>query len=272
MDETRVQVLKEPDKTPQSQSYMWVTYAYRDRKPILLFRYHPGREGAMAWSLLEGFSGFLQTDGYAGYKAVGEREGIVHVTCWAHIRREFKSAFDLPDSDKPLIQQILDLISRLYRIESELRERVATDDTSKRLTEDEFMVERKRRASALMARIELWLDEQAMAVAPKSPLGKAIAYAKGQFSRAARYVDHVLLTSDNNPVENAIRPFVVGRKSWMFCDTPRGAHASAGIYSLVETAKANGLEPYAYLCRLMNELPLASDEVALRRLLPYAVD
>jgi transposase len=272
MDETRVQVLKEADKTPQSQSYMWVTYAYRDRRPILLFRYHPGREGAMAWKLLEEFSGFLQTDGYAGYKAIGEREGIIHVACWAHIRREFKSAFDLPDCDKPLIQQMIDLIARLYRIESELRERLTTEDATKCLTENEFMAERKRRAGAQMARIELWLDEQAMAVAPKSPLGKAIAYAKGQFSRATKYVDHFLLTPDNNPVENAIRPFVVGRKGWMFCDTPRGAHASAGIYSLVETAKANGLEPYAYLCRLMNELPLASDEAALRRLLPYAVD
>ena len=109
-------------------------------------------------------------------------------------------------------------------------------------------------------------------MAPKSPLGKAIAYAKGQFNRAMRFIDHFLLTPDNNPVENAIRPFVVGRKGWMFCDTPRGAHASAGIYSLVETAKANGLEPYTYLCRLMNELPLASDESALRCLLPYAVD
>ena len=272
MDETRVQVLKEPGKTPQSQSYMWVTYAYRDRRPILLFRYHPGREGAMAWRMLEGFSGFLQTDGYAGYKAVGERAGITHVACWAHIRREFKSAFDLPDSDKPLIQQIIDLIARLYRIESELRERLTTGDTSNRLTEDDFMSERKRRATAQMARIELWLDEQTMAVAPKSPLGKAIAYAKGQFNRAMRFIDHFLLTPDNNPVENAIRPFVVGRKGWMFCDTPRGAHASAGIYSLVETAKANGLEPYTYLCRLMNELPLASDESALRCLLPYAVD
>ena len=272
MDETRVQVLKEPDKPPQSQSYMWVTYAYRDRKPILLFRYHPGREGAIAWRMLDGFSGYLQTDGYSGYKSVGERDGIVHIACWAHIRREFKSAFDLPDADKPLIQQILDQIARLYRIESELRSRLVTDDLPNRLTEDEFMAERKRRAGAQMARIELWLDEQTMAVAPKSPLGKAIAYAKGQFNRAKRFVDHFLLTPDNNPVENAIRPFVVGRKGWMFCDTPRGAHASAGIYSLVETAKANGLEPFTYLCRLMNELPLATDETALRKLLPYAVN
>jgi transposase len=272
MDETRVQVLKETDKSPQSQSYMWVTYAYRKGKPILLFRYHPGRQGAVAWDILDGFSGFLQTDGYAGYKAVGERAGITHVACWAHIRREFKSAYDLPDADKALIQQILDLIARLYRIESEMRERLVTDDADRRLDDTQFLAERKRRAEAQMARIELWLDEQAPLVAPKSPLGKAIAYAKGQFARATRFVDHVLLTPDNNPVENAIRPFVVGRKGWLFCDTPRGAHASAGIYSLIETAKANGLEPYAYLCRLMNELPLASDEAALRKLLPYAVD
>jgi transposase len=178
MDETRVQVLKEPDKTPQSQSYMWVTYAYRDKRPILLFRYHPGRQGVVAWDILDGFSGFLQTDGYAGYKAVGERPGIVHVACWAHIRREFKSAYDLPDADKALIQQILDLIARLYRIEAELRERIVTDDVDRRLDETLFLAERKRRTEAQMARIELWLDEQAQAVAPKSALGKAIAYAK----------------------------------------------------------------------------------------------
>jgi transposase len=147
-----------------------------------------------------------------------------------------------------------------------------TDDVDRRLDETLFLAERKRRTEAQMARIELWLDEQAQAVAPKSALGKAIAYAKSQFNRATRFVDHVLLTPDNNPVENAIRPFVVGRKGWLFSDTPRGAHASAGIYSLIETAKANGLEPYAYLCRLMNELPQATGEAELRRLLPYAVD
>ena len=270
MDETTVQVLKEPGKTAQSQSYMWVTYAYHDSRPIILYRYHPSREGAMAWQILDGFSGFLQTDGYAGYKSLGEREGIVHVACWAHIRREFKSAFDLPDADKDRIKPILDLIARLYRIESDLRARLVTKELGKRLSEVEFMAERKIQAKKQLARIELWLDEQSQAVAPKSSLGKAIAYAKGQFARASRFTEHFLLTPDNNLVENSIRPFVVGRKNWLFSDTPRGAHASAGLYSLIETAKANGLEPYAYLCRLFNELPLAKDEAALRQLLPYA--
>ena len=270
MDETTVQVLKEPGKKAQSKSYMWVTNAYHGNNSIILYRYHPSREGAMAWNTLEGYSGFLQTDGFAGYKAIGEREGIVHVACWAHIRRHFMDAHELKDADKPFIKGILDLIAELYKIENRLRKRLEDPEAVRPLNTHEFVDERKRLAGDQLTLIRLWLERNEPLVTPKSTLGKAIAYAKGQFERATRYVDHVLLTPDTNPVERAIRPFVVGRNAWLFNDTPRGAHASAGIYSLIITARQNGLEPYEYLCRLFNELPLATDETALRRLLPYA--
>ena len=270
MDETTLQVLKESEKKAQTKSYMWVTRATCDSNSIVLYRYHPSREGAMAWKILENYQGFLQTDGYAGYKAVGERVGIVHVACWAHIRREFVSAFEMENADKRFIQVILDLIRELYKIEKILRNRLEDPEASKPLTAQEFVAERKRQAADVLMKIKTWLNLNEPKVTPKSALGKAIAYAQGQFIRAARYVDHHQLTPDNNSVENAIRPFVIGRNSWMFNDTPRGAHASAGIYSLVITARANGLEPYAYLCRLFNELPLATNEHALRKLLPYA--
>jgi len=272
MDETTVQVLKEPGKKAQSKSYMWVTNAHHEKNSIILYRYHPSREGAMAWNTLEGYSGFLQTDGFAGYRAVGERKGIVHVACWAHIRRHFMDAHELEDADKGFIKGILDLIAELYRIEKRLRTRLEDPEAVRPLNTQEFVDERKRLAGDQLALIRLWLDRNEPLVTPKSTLGKAIAYAKGQFDRAARYVDHVQLTPDTNPVERAIRPFVVGRNAWLFNDTPRGAHASAGIYSLIITAGQNGLEPYTYLCRLFNELPLANDEASLRRLLPYAKD
>lgn len=109
-------------------------------------------------------------------------------------------------------------------------------------------------------------------VAPQSKLGMAIAYAQKVFDRAVRFVDHPLLTPDTNAVENAIRPFVVGRKNWLFSGSPGGAHASAGLYSLIETAKANGHEPYAYLCHLFENLPLCQTVAQREALLPYLLD
>jgi len=275
MDETTLQVLKEPGRKPQSKSYMWVLHSYFQRSggqwdQIVLYRYHHSREGIVAFEILKDYQGFVQTDGYAGYKAIGLLPSIVHVACWAHIRREFMDAYELENSDKPFIKDILDLIGGLYLIEKKLRARLGTQDPQRLLTAEGFLSERKRLAGVRLAQIKSWLDTNELAVTPKSTLGKAISYAKGQFHRAARYVDHILLTPDNNPVENAIRPFVVGRNAWLFNNTPRGAHASGGIYSLLITARANGLEPYAYLCRLFNELPLATDETAHRKLLPYA--
>ena len=271
MDETPLQVLKEQGKKAQSKSYMWVTNAYHEKNSIILYRYHPNREGAVASdSLQDWIGGFLQTDGFSGYVAVGERPGIIHVACWAHIRRKFMDAFELEDADKGFIKGILDLIAELYKIEKRLRTQLEDPEVKKPLGPQEFVDERKRLAGVQLALIRLWLERNEPLVTPKSTLGKAIAYAKGQFERATRYVDHILLTPDTNPVERAIRPFVIGRNAWLFNDTPRGAHASAGIYSLIITARTNGLEPYAYLCRLFNELPLATDEAALRRLLPYA--
>jgi len=276
LDETTLQVLREPGKKPQSKSYMWVLHAYFQRPQgqwdqIVLYRYHHSREGLVAYDILKDYQGFAQTDGYSGYKEVGALAGIVHVACWAHIRREFMDAYELEHSDKPFIKGILDLIGGLYLIENKLRARLSSPNPQRRLTDEGFLSERKRLAGIRLAQIKNWLNTNELAVTPKSTLGKAIAYAKGQFERAARYVDHILLTPDNNPVENSIRAFVIGRKNWLFNNTPRGAHASAGIYSLIITARANGLEPYAYLCRLFNELPLATDETALRKLLPYAV-
>lgn len=272
MDETTVQVLKEPGKKAQSKSYMWVTRAYLEERPIILYRYSPTREGSNAWKTLEDYGGYLQTDGFGGYKAIGERPGIIHVACWAHIRRKFMDAYELQDADKGFIKGMLDLIANLYRIEKTLRERLNDPQARRPLNASQFLDERKRLAGEPLGLIRQWLDTNQPKVAPKSKLGEAISYTMGQFERATRYVEHVLLTPDNNAVENAIRPFVIGRNSWMFNINPRGAHASAGIYSLVITAKANGLEPYAYLCRLCNELPLAKDEAALRKLLPYAVN
>jgi transposase len=267
MDETVVQVLKEDERSPSAQSRMWVAMGYHDEKPIIYFAYHSSRSGDVAESIIgDGFKGFLQTDGYAGYTRVGRRPGIVHVGCWAHIRREFHEVYSL-NEDSPLAEAMLTMIRSLYAVERRLRARL----DAKELSVEEFVRHRKEEAIPIMESILAWLQEKEESVPPRSPLGKAISYALGQYARASRYIEHVLLSPDNNLVENAIRPFVVGRKNWHFSDTPAGAEASAKLYSLIETAKANGHEPYRYLCHLFDEFPKATTPESMERLLPYTL-
>jgi transposase len=261
MDETVVQVLK----ASTTESRMWVARGYCTGRPILLFVYNDSRSGDVAESIVgSGFTGFLQTDGYGGYTRIGKRPGIVHVGCWAHIRREFYNLFS-SEEKRPLVTTILSHIRELYRIERRLREALEKHVISV----EEFTATRKNETAPVFDTILSWLHEQESSVPPRSAPGLAIAYALGQYNRAIRYVEHPLLTPDNNAVENSIRPFVVGRKAWLFCDTIDGAWASATLYSLVETAKANGHEPYRYLCYLFDMLPLATTPEAIQALLPY---
>jgi len=268
MDETPIQVLKEDGRPPTAESRMWVATGYCESGEIIYFQYASSRAGTVAQGILgDRWQGYLQSDGYSGYTALGQREGVEHVGCWAHIRRKFYELYVLQGKPEYL-REILNLIKSLYEIERELRERGARGE----IDIPWFLAERNAKAQPVFSAIAAWLTAQHAHVAPQGPLGKAISYAMGQFDRAVRYVEHPLLTPDNNPTENAIRPFVIGRKNWMFSDTPAGAAASALLYSLIETAKANGHEPYRYLCHLFDTLPLVEGDEALSGLLPYRLD
>lgn len=267
MDETTVQVLNEKHKSNDSKSYMWVMRGYKDGKPIHRFSYNPSRSGSVAENLLKGFKGFyLQTDGFDGYNRFDERSDITHVGCFAHIRRKFVSAWEV-SGKTGLSKEAIDIIAGIYRVESELREKLK----DARIDADTFLVRRKDAVEPLFARLRDWLMSSSLSVAPQSALGKAISYAQAIFPRAIRYVDHALMTPDTNAVENAIRPFVIGRKNWLFSGGPRGAHASAAIYSLIETAKANGHDPYFYLCVLFDNLPLCRTDAERAAFLPYNI-
>lgn len=268
MDETPMQVLKEEGRPPSSQSRMWVVSGYACEGQIVYFHYSPSRAGSVAAGLLgPSWQGYLQSDGYSGYVELGKRQGIEHVGCWAHIRRKFYELLAAQGKGaKPYA--IMGYIKELYAIDRDLRER----GERKEIDLVRFQAERIARTKPVFEAIAAWLHEQAAVVAPQSPLGKAISYALGQYDRAVRYVEHGLLTPDNNLVENAIRPFVIGRKNWLFADTPSGARASASWYSLIETARLNGHEPFAYLCHLFDRLPQLTDEAEIRRLLPYVLD
>jgi transposase len=272
MDETEVQVLKEDGRPPSAPSRMWIARGYTAdelAKPLVWFAYHDSRSGDVAEAMIgSGFSGFLQTDGYAGYKRFGKRPDIVHVGCWAHIRRKFHEQYASAEAS-PLAATALDIIRKLYAIERRWRTQLGEN----KVTQDEFLAGRRAETEPIFDEFLAWLQTTFKTVPERGGLGQAISYALGQFRRAIRYVDHWLLTPDNNAVENAIRPFVIGRNNWQFMDTPAGAAASACLYSLIETAKANGHEPYSYLCHLFTALPLVADDpAAVSRLLPYRLD
>ena len=264
MDETTVQVHRVPDKKNTSQSYMWVRYGYRDKRPIVQFAYKPTRSASVPNAMLAGYKGFLQTDGYTGYTAIGQSPGVVHVGCFAHIRRKFFEAFESAGKTGEA-GQMLALIKELYVVEHRLRDRLNRG----RLDDDSFTSMRAIEVAPILERIKAWLDARNGSVVPQSNLGKAISYALIEWPKASRYPDHALLRPDTNLVESEIRPFVVGRKGWLFMDSPSGATASAAYYSLLETAKLNGHDAVKYLIYVFDQLAARPADANVRDLLPY---
>jgi transposase len=265
MDETPIQVLDEPGRKAESKSYMWVSKGTADGKPVILYEYDPSRSQAVPKRILDGYQGYLQTDDYRGYDGIAASPGIKHVLCWAHARRKFADTEKV--SPGGLAKEGLAWIKNLYDIEKILRAELDAGE----ILADDFVRKRKERAKPLLDGYQRWLEKKGPEVPPESLIGKAIRYSLSNWEKLIRYLEAWYITPDNNGVENAIRPFVLGRKNWLFANTPRGACASANLYSLVETAKANGLEPYHYLNYLFAHLPSATTPDELHRLLPTQI-
>lgn len=265
MDETTIQVLKEDGRAAQSDSRMWVRRGGPPDQPVILFDYDPSRSGKVAWRLTQDFKGYLQSDGFSGYEAVGKREGVVHVGCLAHARRKFDEALKAQPvgSRGGLALEGLMLIQKLYRIEKAAREAKLSPEQRKTL--------RDSQARPIWDELRRWLDAKRGHVPPQMLTGKAMSYLDNQWSQLVRSLEDGRLEVDNNRCENALRPFVLGRKAWLFSDTPAGAEASARLYGLVETAKANGCEPYAYLRRVFTDLPKAATLAEIEALLPWNI-
>jgi transposase len=263
MDETTVQVLKEDGRAAQSKSRMWVRRGGPPNRPVILFDYAPTRSGAVAWRLSEDFKGYLQSDGYSGYDAVGRRDDIVHVGCLAHARRKFDEALKAQKATGRggLAAQGLARINKIYAKEKIARKAGMAAQARKTWRDD--------KARPVWNELRQWLDRSIGQVPPQTLTGKALTYLDHQWPQLIRVLDDGRLEVDNNLCENAIRPFVLGRKAWLFSDTPAGAEASARLYSLIETAKACGLEPYAYLRHVFTELPKATTLAEIEALLPW---
>ena len=260
MDETVVQVLKEKDRSPTANSYMWVQTGGPPHRPVVLYDYDPSRSAKVPVRLLEGFNGYLMTDGYAGYNEIECTQGIERLACWAHVRRRFVDAVRVqPKGKRGKADEAVAMIGKLYGIEREF----------KQASVEVRYLARQEHSVPVLAELQAWLQKTQPLVTPKSALGTALAYMGNLWSRLTVYTQRGDLPIDNNRCENAIRPFVIGRKAWLFSDTPAGAHASAVIYSLVQTAKANGLEPYAWLRRVLRDLPAAKTVEDVEALLPW---
>jgi transposase len=259
MDETRVQVLNEPGKTPQSNSYMWVQRGGPPDKSVVQFHYDPGRSTATAARLLNGFTGTLMTDGYKPYREVAKGQEINHLCCWAHSRRKFMDAQKgQPKGKAGKADMAISFIGKLYGTEKQTK----NSDAATRLRT------RQQSSVPVLKQFHTWLLKSQQQIPPKTALGKAVNYTLEYWPELSRYIENGDWPIDNNPAENAIRPFVIGRKAWLFSNSQRGATASANLYSLVESAKANGKEPYSYLSWLFEKLP-GADMANVETLMPW---
>lgn len=244
-DETTLQVLHESGKKAQAKSYMWLYRTGReDGPPIVLYEYQPSRKAEYAEKFLEGFSGYLHADGYQGYHKLPENIRVVG--CWAHARRKFDEALSALPPDKregTAALTGLEYCNKLF----------AWEERFKKLSPEERMKQRLKEEKPILDALLVWADS--ISAAPKSALGKALYYLREQWPYLLRYLEDGRLELSNNRAERSIKPFVIGRKNFLFANTPLGAQASAVIYSLIETAKESGLEPFRYLTWLLKTAP-----------------
>lgn len=269
IDETPLQVLREPDREAAQQSYMWVYRGGPPGQPVIWFQYAASRAAKVPHDFLfpdeappdEAASApcfYLQSDGYSAYHVLARHDAVRdHMACWAHVRRGYVDAAKARQRTGAAHQMVA-MIGKLYQVERDLKD----------LTPEARRVARQERARPILEHIKTWLDSKAEKVLPKGKLGEAIRYTLNLWPQLTTYLEDGHLAIDNNLTENAIRPFVIGRKGWLFAGSPKGADASAILYTLVETAKANGLDPHAYLTHVFEHLPRAKTQDSVRSLLP----
>ncbi|WP_425359760.1 IS66 family transposase [Clostridium beijerinckii] len=260
-DETYLKVIEENGKDSNSKRFMWLYRSGGIENPVILYDYQKTRSGSCAEEFLEGFSGYLQTDGYDGYNKV---KNIKRLYCMAHIRRKF---FEIISSLSPeALKQShalegFNYCEQLYEIEKELREQYMGSDD---YYADRHII-RLKKSAPILKKFQEYVDNEIVDALPKSPLGKALAYAQKLLPYMRTFLTNGCLEIDNNAAERAIKPFVIGRKNWMFSKTSKGASSSALLYSIIETAKANGLVTEKYLVYLFEVL--ASSEIKERDIL-----
>jgi transposase len=261
-DETTLQVLHEKDRKAQNKSFMWVYLTGHTSFPVVLYDYQETRAHQHPQNFLKTYKGYLHVDGYQGYNEI---EGVTLVGCMAHARRKFDEAIKAAPKKSGPSESLgnigLGYINKLFMIEKDI----------KTLSVEEKKTARNKRSLPLMLEFKSWLESSQRVVTPKSKLGEAIKYTLNQWEKLTTYLEDARLEISNNRAERAIKPFVIGRKNWLFANTPHGARASAVIYSVIETAKLNQCSPFHYLNYLFEQLPnMEINDETLDDLMPWS--
>lgn len=262
VDETSVQVLDEVGRDNKTKSYMWC-YRGGGEKICIVYEYQPTRGGYYAALFLSGFKGYLQSDAYSGYNFTEKNDAIIRVGCMAHARRKFADVVKISKSNG-LANEALKYFRLLYKIEKDLREKNSSSQTR-------FDI-RKEKAEPILISFKTWLDTHPTKTPEQSKIGGAIRYALSNWQALTSYLKDGRIEIDNNLLENAIRPFALGRKNWLFAGSPAGAKAGAILYSLIETCKAHSVEPYKYFCAMLHRIRLCKSDEDYRRLLPQFIE
>ena len=255
-DETPLPVLN-PGSGKTDRAYLWVYRSQADvRHPVVVFDYARNRKGEHPRRFLGNWVGILQTDDFGGYDATYRTGRVIEAACWAHVRRHFYDVNEAAPS--PVAQEALLRITQLYAIEAEIK-----DDPPERRAQV-----RTEQSKPLLEAFRAWLETVLPQVAAKSAIAKAIRYALKRWEALLRYCDEGALCIDNNPVERMIRGVAIGRKNFLFVGNDAGGERAAAIYTLIETCKLNGVEPFAYLCDVLDKLPTWPHK-RLSELLPF---
>lgn len=242
-DETRIQVMNEKNRKNTTDSYMWVFSTIENcTKPIRLFKYSPTRNGDIAKEFLDGCDGNLITDAYDGYEQVDE---VTRCYCWAHARRKFVDA--LPSNIEDLGDTAMGVkyCNEIFKYEKEVKDKSI----------EEKKIKRQDKSKKTVDKFFLWAKQNKDTYIKNSKISNAINYALNQEEGLRQFLNDGNIPVSNNMADNSIRPFTVGRKNWLFSGSPKGADASALVYSLIETAKVNNLNPFKYLERIFKDLP-----------------
>jgi transposase len=246
IDATHVQVLKEPNRAPQTKSFMWARGS--PERGIVLFEYDVSGGGEVAKRLMQDFTGTLQGDAHRGYNAI-ERKNIHLMGCMMHARRRFHDAWLAAKKQPGLAENALKMFKRLYKFEEAFK--------LQGLRPNERFEARAQEVRPYLEKIKLWCIERKDKVLKQSPLGNAIHYFINEYDELVGFLKDGRYEIDNGWIERAIRKFAIGRNNWLFCDTVEGANASSLLYSLVITAKLNEKDPFEVLTRVFQQLPIA---------------
>jgi transposase len=263
-DETTLEVLCEPNHPAQTNSYMWLYKTSRYDNPIVIYDYQEGRSGDFPKKFLNGFKGYLHVDGYVGYHKL--ESDVKLSACWAHVRRKFDEALTvLPEKNPQSAATIgLQYCNKLFEIEREIHD----------FSSEKRKIVRREQSEPVTEAFFAWAETESFKVLPKSAIGMAIAYSLKLKKHLLTFLEDERLEISNNSAERSIKPFVIGRKNWLFCNTPGGAKSSAIIYSIIETAKENKLKPYEYLKFIFDKLQIidSTNIKEIDKILPWSAE